>query len=105
LKLHAALHSGYLCLKIPATFGIITIFGSQKDVRNIEQGFAPGHKNDHFVREESEQYQQPACSTNTTTLAKIKKAVEADGDIKKVTLEPRVSDKVVCLGTEMTPEE
>jgi hypothetical protein len=37
----AALHSGYLGLKILATFGVISIFGSQKDARNIEQGFAP----------------------------------------------------------------
>jgi hypothetical protein len=30
-----ALHSGYLCLKVPATFGIITVFSSQKEARNI----------------------------------------------------------------------
>jgi hypothetical protein len=47
----AALHSGYLCLKVPATFEVISVFGSQKDARNIEQGFTPGHKNVHFVRE------------------------------------------------------
>jgi hypothetical protein len=31
----AALHSSYLCLKILATFGVITIFGSQQEARNI----------------------------------------------------------------------
>jgi hypothetical protein len=45
----AALHSGYLCLKIPATIRVISIFGSQQDVRNIEKGFAIGHKNVHFL--------------------------------------------------------
>jgi hypothetical protein len=30
-----ALHLRYLCLKVPATFCIITTFGSQKEVRNI----------------------------------------------------------------------
>jgi hypothetical protein len=45
----AALHSGYLCLKIPATIRVISIFGSQQDVRNIEKGFATGHKNVHFL--------------------------------------------------------
>jgi hypothetical protein len=54
----AALHSGYLCLKIPATFGIISLFGSPNDARNIEQRFAAGHKNVHFLIEESKQYQQ-----------------------------------------------
>jgi hypothetical protein len=50
----AALHSAYLCLKIPATFGVITIFGSQQEVKNIEKGFAAGHKNVHFLQEHHE---------------------------------------------------
>jgi hypothetical protein len=37
-----ALQLAYLCLKVPATFRVITIFGSQKEARNIEQGFALG---------------------------------------------------------------
>jgi hypothetical protein len=32
----AALHYGYLYLKIPATFRVISISGSQKGARNIE---------------------------------------------------------------------
>jgi hypothetical protein len=53
----ATLLSVYLCLKIPTTFGVVSVFDSQKDARNIEQGFVPDHKNVHFLREESEQYQ------------------------------------------------
>jgi hypothetical protein len=45
----AALHLGYLCLKIPVTFRVISIFGSQQDARNIEKGFALGHQNIHFL--------------------------------------------------------
>jgi hypothetical protein len=41
----AALHSLYLCLKIPATWGVISVHDSKKDATNIEQGFAPGHRN------------------------------------------------------------
>jgi hypothetical protein len=37
-NLKAALHSGYLCFKIPATFSIITVFGNQKEARSIERG-------------------------------------------------------------------
>jgi hypothetical protein len=44
-----ALHSTYLYLKVPATFGIISIFGSQQEARNIKKGFTPGHKNVHFL--------------------------------------------------------
>jgi hypothetical protein len=40
----AALHSGYLCLKIPTIFSIISVFGSQEEARNIEKGFVPGKK-------------------------------------------------------------
>jgi hypothetical protein len=101
----AALHSGYLFLNIPATFRVISIFDSQKDDRNIEQGFAPGHKNVHFLRKESEQYQQSACPINTEALVEFKKAIEASGDFKKVTLDPRVPGKVICLGIETSPEE
>jgi hypothetical protein len=48
----AALHSEYLYLKVPATFGIITVFGSQKDAGKIERGFTPYHKNVHFLRDD-----------------------------------------------------
>jgi hypothetical protein len=37
----SALHSLYLYLKVPAAPGVISIHGSQKDARNIEQGFTP----------------------------------------------------------------
>jgi hypothetical protein len=50
----AALHSGYLCLKVPDTFGIITLSDNQKEVR--ECGFTQGHKNVHFLREDTEQH-------------------------------------------------
>jgi hypothetical protein len=32
----AALHSLYLCLKVPATLGVISVYGNKKDARNIE---------------------------------------------------------------------
>jgi hypothetical protein len=45
---------GYLCFKIPATFDIISVFGSQQDARNIEKGFTQSHQNVHFLREKLE---------------------------------------------------
>jgi hypothetical protein len=45
------LHSAYLCLKIPTTFGVIPVFDSQQEARNIEKGFVPGHNNVHFLQE------------------------------------------------------
>jgi len=36
-KFSAAIHMGYLCMKMPALRGTITIHGSQKEARNIER--------------------------------------------------------------------
>jgi hypothetical protein len=41
----AALHSLYFCLKVPATLGVISIHGSQKNARNIEQDLTLGQEN------------------------------------------------------------
>jgi hypothetical protein len=95
----AALHSGYLCLKVPATFRVKSVSGSQKDARNIELGFTLGHKNVHFMREELEQYQQQASSTDHRASTESKQDIEADGETKKILLDPRVQDKAVLLGT------
>jgi hypothetical protein len=56
----AALHLAYICLKVLDTFGVITVFGSQKEARNIERGFALGHKNVHFLRENTDQPEKPS---------------------------------------------
>jgi hypothetical protein len=48
----ATLHSAYHCLKVPALLGVILVRGTQKDVRNIEQGFAPEHINVNCLHEE-----------------------------------------------------
>jgi hypothetical protein len=99
----AVLHSTYLCLKVPATFGVIIIFNSQKEARNIERGFAPGHKNMHFLRDDIDQPEQPLPKQEIST--EFKKAIEAKGDFTRVALDPRVLDKTMCIGAEMSPEE
>jgi hypothetical protein len=99
----AALHSVYLCLKVPATFGIITIFDSQKEARNIERSFAPGHKNMHFLREDTDQPEKPLPKQEIS--AEFKKAIKAEGDFTRVALDPRVQDKTVCIGAKMCPEK
>jgi hypothetical protein len=50
-----ALHSLYLCLKVPATLGVISIHGNKKEARNIEQGFTPGHRNVNCLQDEKEE--------------------------------------------------
>jgi hypothetical protein len=103
--LEAALHSGYLCLKIPTTFGVISVFGSQQDAKNIEKGFVLGHKSVHFLWEESEQHNTSTSHHKAQALAKYKKAIEAEGEVKKVPLDVRVPDRTVCIGTEASQQE
>jgi hypothetical protein len=38
-------------------------------------------------------------------LVEFKKAIKAAGDFKIVALNPRIPDKAVCIGTEMSPQE
>jgi hypothetical protein len=47
-----ALHSLYLFLKVPTTLGVISVHGSQKVARNIQQGFALGHRNVNYLQDE-----------------------------------------------------
>jgi hypothetical protein len=98
----AALHSAYLYLKIPATFSVITIFSSQKEARNIEQGLIPEHKNLYFLREDTK-HEQP--SSKEQTLVEFKKAIQPEGHFTRVALDPRVPDRTVCIGAEMTQKE
>jgi hypothetical protein len=69
----ANLHSAYLCLKILATFEVISVFGSQQEAKNIEKGFMPGHKSIHFLRKQPEQGE-------TQPPAECKKVIEAKGE-------------------------
>jgi hypothetical protein len=96
------LHSAYLCLKVSATFSIITIFGSQKEARHIEHGFILEHKNVHYLREDTE-HEQPSPRSETST--EFKKAIQTKGDVARVALDPRVPDKTICIGVEMDQRE
>jgi hypothetical protein len=99
----AMLHSAYLCLKVLVTFGVITVFSSQKQARNIERGFAPGHKNMHFLREDTNQPEQPSPKQEIS--AEFKKTIEDEGDFSRLALDPRVPDKTVCIVAEISPQE
>jgi hypothetical protein len=100
-----ALHFGYLCLKIPTTFIVISFFGSQQDAKNIEKGFAPGHKNVDFLWEELEWYSTITDQHKAEAPIECRKAIEAKGEFKKVPLDPRVPDRTVCIGAEASQQE
>jgi hypothetical protein len=99
----AALHSAYLCLKVPPTFDVITVFDSQKEARNIEHGFAPEHKNVYFLREDTDQPEQPSPKQEISV--EFKKAIKAKDDFTRVALAPRVPDRIMCIRAEMSVTE
>jgi hypothetical protein len=101
----AALHSAYLCLKVLATFGIITVFGSQKEARSIEHGFSLGHKNVHFLREDADQHESVQPPSKQDISLEFKKAIEVEGNFTIVALDPRVPDIIVCIRAKMSLEE
>lgn len=51
-KFNAAIHMGYLCMKIPALHGILTVYGSQKEARNIERAIYKSQRNVNSVNTE-----------------------------------------------------
>jgi hypothetical protein len=65
--------------------------------------FASGHKNVHFLREDADQPEQPSPKQKIS--AEFKKTIEAKGDFTRVALDPRVPDRTVCIGAEMSLEE
>jgi hypothetical protein len=44
-KFDAVIRQQFLCMKIPAPKGVITVFGDQQEARNIEKGHTPGQEN------------------------------------------------------------
>jgi hypothetical protein len=44
-KFDVVIRQQFLCMKIPAPKGVITVFGDQQEARNIEKGHTPGQTN------------------------------------------------------------
>jgi hypothetical protein len=101
----AALHSAYLCLKVPASLGVKYVHGNQKDARNIEQGFAPRHKNVNFQREAEGGGQQDTNTPKAEAHSGGKTTIEAECDRKRVTLDPTVPNKTVLIAQDLSSEE
>jgi hypothetical protein len=99
-----ALHSLYLYLKVPAGMGVISIHGNKKEVRNIEQGFTPGHRNVNCLQDEkAENHSSIATSENEDSFAS--RPIEPECETKRVPLDTRVPDKAVTISQDLTADE
>jgi hypothetical protein len=93
-KFDAVIHHAYLCMKIPATLGVITIWGHQNDGRNLERGRTPGQRNVHALDEVVKSNQ-------------VEKQPKADRE--KVNMQPDCDTKRVLLDAmvlaDLSPDE
>jgi hypothetical protein len=90
----AALHSLCLCLKVPAILGVISIHDSQKDARNIEQGFALGHRNVNWLQDKKAENGN-VKSKNEGSFSS--RSIKPECKTKRVPLHPRVPDKAMMI--------
>jgi hypothetical protein len=100
----AALHSLYLCLKVPAALGVISIHDGQKDARNIEQDFVPGHRNVNCLQDEkAENCNGDVKSKNEGNFAS--RLIKLEWETKRVPLDPTVPDKAVMTSQDLSASE
>jgi hypothetical protein len=86
----AVISYSYLCTKMPAINGVITVHGDQTEVRNIKKEYTPGRKNIHTIKEEEKK---------ETENAKPQEKAQVVEETKKVPLDSLVPDKKVIIGT------
>jgi hypothetical protein len=99
-KFNAVIRQQFLCMKIPAPKGVITVFGDQQEARNIEKGHTPGQTNVYQVKtseERKEPYKEAKRDKENIKIA-------PDGETKKVYLDD-MPYRGVTIGAHLNPEE
>jgi hypothetical protein len=99
-KFDTAIRQQFLCMKIPAPKGVITVFGNQQEARNIEKGHTPGQANVYQLKtteERKEPYEEAKRD-------KEKIEIAADSETKKVYLDD-MPDRAVTIRAHLNPEE
>jgi hypothetical protein len=99
-KFDAVIRQQFLCMKIPAPNGVITVFGDQQEARNIEKGHTPGQTNVYQLKS-TEERKEPYEEAKRD---KEKIEIAADGETKKVYLDD-MPDRAVTIGAHLSSEE
>jgi hypothetical protein len=99
-KFDTVIRQKFLCMKIPAPKGVITVFGDQQEARNIEKGHTPGQVNVYQLKTTKER-REPYVEAKRD---KEKIEIAADGETKKVYLDD-MPDRAVTTGAHLNPEE
>jgi hypothetical protein len=99
-KFDVVIRQQFLCMKIPAPKGVITVFDDQEEARNIEKGHTPGQTNVYQLNPPEEET-KPYIEAKRD---KEKIEIDADGETKKVYLDD-MPDRAVTIGAHLAPEE
>jgi hypothetical protein len=98
-KFNAVVHMGYLCMKMPALHGVITIYGSQKEARNIERAIYKSQLNINSAELAKSKLLEPP------NMPKGKTDLKDQEETKFVPLEDAVPDRNIIIGTNLSKEE
>ena len=98
-KFNAAIYMGYLCMKMPALHGIITVHGNQKEARNIERAIYKSQRNINSVEAAK------TSSSEPPDMPKGKIDLKDQVEMKTVPLEDVVPDRKVTIGGNLSKEE
>jgi hypothetical protein len=99
-KFDAVIRHQFLCMKIPAPKGVITVIGDQQEARNLEKGHTPG-KVSVYQLKTTEERKEPYEKAKRD---KEKIEIAADGETKKVYLDD-MPDREVTIGAHLNLEE
>ena len=99
-KFEAIVRQLYLCMKMPASKGVITVRGNQQLAIYIERGVAPGQRNVHQVKADIKPlpFKEPIRDKEKTN-------IEEDCQIKKVPLDKHLPDKMVTISATLEQGE
>jgi hypothetical protein len=100
-KIEAVIHQAYLCMKIPTTLGVITIWSHQNGGRNLERGRTPGQRNVHALDEAVESNE----AEKQLKADREKVNIQLDCNTKRVLLDAMVLDQTVIIGSDLSADE
>ncbi|XP_066396108.1 uncharacterized protein [Miscanthus floridulus] len=98
-KFNAAIHMGYLCMKMPTLHGTITVHDSHKEARNIERAIYKSQRNINSVEVAKTNSPEPP------DMPKGKTDLKDQEETKTVPLEDVVLDRKVMIGGNRPKEE
>jgi hypothetical protein len=98
-KFNTAIHMGYLCMKIPALCGIISVHGSQKEARKIEKMIYKSHRNINSMESTKNKTSEPV------DMPKGKTNLADQEETKTTPLEQAVPDRKIIIGANLSQDE